>query len=350
MKTRTSLSVLTIILLVLIMCFPCCKDNNSDDNPSYSISLKESTEVTETSFVANWITNATGIKSGTIELSFDETFLDLEKTININDPGKGSQLVEDLHGATIYFFRIILNMDDGQSLKSESGRTTTSYVDEATVLTTEDGLSITCRVKYLSSNTGQRPAIIFMHQFMCLGNFWNGADVTDNCIAEGWVCLVMNFRGHFGSSSWTLPTTLEEMFDYQTALDYDLMAAIDYLKSNPNVDGSRIALVGASLGACMSLEGNCREEVITSVALTPSLVVPWTLCPGTPLKSVFYLVGEMNKNELIDYYKDTQTLYNNTQEPKKLYVASQSRDHGWDLLNDETNHMVVDWLKARFSE
>lgn len=335
---------------LVLMCSYCSKDEEST-TPENAITVQQTTDVTENSFIINWTTNVSDINSINILLALDDSFSQLEGNIPVNDPGKTNQLVNGLVGATRYYIKMVIELSGGTTLESNVIITATEYQDMPISFTTEDGLNITGRIKYRNSDIGERPAIIFMHQYKSLGNQWNGSDLERKCVSEGWVCLLINFRGHFGSDPWDVPPspTLEGITEYQEVLGYDVTAAVEFVKSNPIVDPEKLALLGASLGANMSLEGNC--QVLTSVAFTPSLVIPNTLCSGSTLQSVFYIVGEFDKaGDIIDFCKDTKVHYNNTLEPKKLIVVPESQSHGWNLLTASIEDQVIEWLDVRFTE
>jgi dienelactone hydrolase len=349
MKTRNLINMLVIMaLLALIMASSCKKD---EEEQSASVQMEKTTDVTENSVVIHWSTTATAIKIVTVKVALDENFQDIQQEINVADPNAKSQLVEGLKGASYYYVKVILELIEGALVESDIEAVKTGYQDEPVNLTAQDGLNITGRIKYLESNTERKPAIVFMHQLQAPGNSWNGSETERKCVAEGWVCLVINFRGHFSSDDWPFPTNLQEVYDFVGACAYDMKAAVEFLRDDPKVNPEKIALLGASLGANETLEGNCLDGVVTSVALTPSMVLKNEICAGVPLKSVFYIVGEFNVPlpPEPNYPQDTQALYDNTQEPKKLLMLPLA-DHGWELLNDDIENQIVAWLDTRFSE
>lgn len=348
MKAKQFLGSLLLFSLLVIQNLSCKKD---DINTPPTITIEKATEVTETSFVINWATTATDIDKITIKLSLDGDMKNIEDDVHVTDLAKTSHLFEGLKGATDYYLKIKMELAGGTTLESSIKKVGTSYQDESVTMTTSDGLSLAGRIKYLGSDSSKRPAIIFMHQYKCLGNYWNGSDLERKCVARGWVCMVLDFRGHFGSDSWPLPDffSMQEIKDIQTILGLDVTAAVNFMKSNPKVDADKLALLGASLGANMSLEGNC--QVLTSVAFASSLWIPNSLCTGVPLKSVFYIVGEFDITQSPgpNFCEDTKVHYSNTQDPKKLLIMPV-KDHGWNVITPAIEDEVVDWLETRFTE
>ncbi len=92
------------------------------------VTLNDPTNVTETSFTANWTVNKTNIQSCQVELSLQSDFSDILKTVTVSDPLKTSQLIDGLHGATNYYHRIKVTLDDGTtSGVSDSKKVATSF-------------------------------------------------------------------------------------------------------------------------------------------------------------------------------------------------------------------------------
>ena len=311
--------------------------------------LLEPTDVKETSFVANWSVNKTGINSIIIELSLTQDFTDIFKTITVSDPAKTSQLIEGLNGATAYHHRINLALSDGTSGTSNVQSLMTSYYSEDVNVTTVDGFNIAGEICYLESNTTKTPGILLMG-VGGLPNSWRNEETFYNLVASGYVCYVFDWRGQ-GQSEYFPP--LQHIDSLEVYLNNyhkkDLLACYTHFKTHSKVDSTKIALAGGSLGATMSLVGNAFNNVKASVALSPAL---YGLILEGPLQNVLYIACEDDDSSLgIDYSEDAEKLFENyTIEPKKIMIRPGSA-HGLDVLGLQgIKKEVVDWIKTRFAD
>jgi fermentation-respiration switch protein FrsA (DUF1100 family) len=82
------------------------------------------------------------------------------------------------------------------------------------------------------------------------------AELAENICGEGFAVLIFNFRGTGGSQG---------NFDI-LGWTYDLSAAIDYLCDLPEMNGSRLSLLGFSGGAAVSVCVAAQDERVSSVA------------------------------------------------------------------------------------
>ena len=134
----------------------------------------------------------------------------------------------------------------------------------ATMVTATDGMEVPAQV-FMPSNHKQgekHPAIIFLHggsrRQMLLGfnysQYYSNAYAMNQYFAsQGYVVLSLNYRSGIGYG-----------LEFREALNYgadgasevrDLIGAGMYLKSRPDVDGSKIALWGGSYGGYLTAHG-----------------------------------------------------------------------------------------------
>ena len=123
---------------------------------------------------------------------------------------------------------------------------------------------------YYDSKFDASPAVILLHM--------RGSDKSANSQlaatlqAEGYAVLAIDLRGH-GESRF--PDGSNPGHEKLTSADYlamlrDIRAAHDYLNSRDDVDGERIAIVGASIGANLAIMYAASDRrVRTVVALSP---------------------------------------------------------------------------------
>lgn len=345
MKTHKMLALLCTLSLAI---FFSCGDK-TDTTPDLNITVLDPTDMTESGFTAHWSINKTNITTLRIELAQNNDFAEIVKEISLNDPSQTSQWIDGLHGATKYYLRVIATLDDGTSGTSLNKTVQTSYQSEDANVITSDGIHIAGDLYYLNSNPAKSPAIILMGH-MSIINMWKNDDVFLNLLAQGYVCYVFNYRGHGPSEYWDIISieTLEEIAEF--VRDYaskDLEACYTYLRGHAKVDSTRIGLMGGSLGANESMIGNGWPGVKVSVGLTNSRV---GLENTGILQNVLFVVSELDCNALFCFKDETEILYNNAAEPKKMIVIPGDF-HGLDMLLDkDLIQEILDWINARMEE
>jgi len=300
--------------------------------------------ISETGFQLNWsITNPAGFNTIEILLSEDEEMTKIVKFMELNDISAQNVIFDGLKGATTYFYKVSLKNQGSTVVESDLKRVETSFKMESFNLITEDSYSLSAKFAYLESVSGSRPGIIMMHEFGVWVNPWVGSDLLKQLVADGYVCITFFFRGH-GTS--TPVDDMMALINDKSILTRDLQAAIDYMNEHELVSGT-LGLIGGSMGAIMALAGNGHEEVLSSVALSPTRDGVFVIFPNMTLSSVYYLVGEQDirDQEGGDFPAETNALYSLTEEPRKLNIIPGTSDHGSNLLSrDSLNTSIEEWF------
>ena len=296
----------------------------------------------------NWsLSTQNGFQSIAVEIATDIEMITKVKYVTTEDITSLSIQIDGLKGASKYFYRISL-LDNGIPVfQSSIKEVYTSYRMDNVDLVIEDNYTLSSKLAYLESLSGSRPGIILMHEFGVWVNPWVGSDLLKKLVAEGYVCLTFFNRGH-GTS--TPVDDLMELINDKSLLAKDLKAAIDYMNEHELVYSGKLGLVGGSMGAIMALAGNGYDEVLSSVALSPTVDGVFVIFPGMTLSSVYYLVGELDIHDdpAVDFPAETNALYDLTDEPKKLDIIPGTSDHGSNLLSrDSLNTSILDWILER---
>ena len=346
---RSNIVFSVIIISLGFLVSSCNKEQNNDP---LSITINSATEITETGFTINWTVNTTDIEKIIIELSKDESMGSDVEIIDVASTDQTSKAIEGLDGATNYYFRINAVLDNGGSLLSDIESVITGYERKSVDITTADGISLSGTLKYLAGNEGKKPGIIFMHEMGAWINEWKNAEVVTDFIALGYVCLILEFRGHFSSEDVPMPTTQEEIEAFIFDVSNDLIAAVEFMKTHEKVDGENLSLVGASLGGIMSIAGNGYSEVKSSVALSGTTLGMYSIFPSLVVSSAFFIAGENDvTSQGVDFAAEAQTLFNMSQEPKKIKVIPNNGEHGTALLLvPGLNQEIIEWVEAGFSK
>jgi dienelactone hydrolase len=226
----------------------------------------------------------------------------------------------------------------------------TYYQTEDVDVTTSDGLNIAGKICYLESVSAKKPGVLLMG-VLGLPNLWKNEETFNKLVAAGYVCYIFDWRGQGQSDSFPPPTNADEIFYYvDNYYKFDLTACYNYLKNHPQVDSTKLALAGGSLGANMSLVGNNWNNIKASAALSASLA---GLNLAQPLQNVLYIVCENDCSSAYNFcYVDhtTQLYEDNTIDPKKL-VIFPGNHHGLDVMGlPGVSTEIVDWIKERMED
>lgn len=340
------LSLPILLLALLSSCEIGGGGGGDPDTPS--LTVETPTDITESGFQVNWTLNTSyGFNSIAVAISEDEDMSQVSKYLETQNTFAQSLQVEGLKGAKTYYYTISL-LDNGITIfTSEIKMVETSMKMESIQLLTEDAVNLSGRLAYLESLSGSRPGIILMHEFGVWVNPWLGSNLLRDLVAEGYVCFTFFFRGH-GTSDPV--DDLMDLLNNRDLLGKDLQAAVDFMNEHEKVSSGKLGLVGGSIGGTMALAGNGYEEVLTSVALSPASDGVFMIFPDMTLSSVYYLAGELDvgTDPSADFPSEAQTLYQQTEEPKKLDIILGSDDHGSNLLSRDTlTTSVRDWIIER---
>jgi len=341
MKTKAILFLVSTLILVI---FSGCPNTEETPDPELKVTMKDATNVTETSFTANWDVNRTDLKSTTVEISTQSDFSIIEQVYKLSsNPTEKSQLVDGLKGATTYYYRILVTAENNDTGSGSSSVRTTFKKENIEVISSED-IKIRGDMSYLENSKEKLPLVICLGHYE-ISNLWKNEDIFYELIARGYACCTFNYRGLGNSDPWPLTYDIEEFEEYiNHYARNDLHAVYTYLKSHPKIDSTTIALMGGSLGSNESMIGNNWPGVKCSVGLTTSRL---GIEESGILHNVFFIASEQDCNIYYCYKEEAEFLYNNAEEPKKMMIISGDT-HGLDMLiNPDVGNEILNWIDAR---
>jgi dienelactone hydrolase len=118
----------------------------------------------------------------------------------------------------------------------------------------------------LPAANGPHPGVVVAHGFS--GSAGLMAPFGDTLAARGYAVVLLDFSGH-GANTGPLPDQAAGTAESTAALQRDLDAAVNHLRSLPDVDPSRIALVGHSMGAgAVTRYAAAHPDVTATVAIS----------------------------------------------------------------------------------
>jgi len=217
---------------------------------------------------------------------------------------------------------------------------------EARYLPTGDGWRVAAW--YWPPSGAKAPGVILLHMRGKDKSSWG--DMPNKLLAEGYSVVAIDLRGHgetLNPEGQRVGLNGLKDADYQAMLN-DVAAAHAMLDGEENVDGDRVAIIGASIGANLAIMYAAGDKrVRTAVALSPGLDY-MSLKPLDYLadygKRALYLVasaGDKPSHDACLAIKDA------TAADPVSYREFPGRDHGTNLLTaheglDDT--IISGWL------
>jgi pimeloyl-ACP methyl ester carboxylesterase len=150
---------------------------------------------------------------------------------------------------------------------------TGSAIDEGGItLETFDRVQIRAEFTLPEGIPAPIPSALLLHGYGEDSSVW--ADLEARLLTEGWAVMKMDLRGH-GQSTIRNSQSIEPSESWRTdpqQFPLDLEPALDWLKTQPRVDATRLAVIGSDVGANLALVASGRySEVATVVAINPDV-------------------------------------------------------------------------------
>ena len=191
------------------------------------------------------------------------------------------------------------------------------------------------------------PVVILAHQFGSDRSGW--APLTEALHARGIGTLALDLRGH-GASTQKNGTEVKVSADFAASakavgfdqIPSDLGLAAAWLRKQHGVDGRRIGLAGASVGAFSVLLAEPRVHPIAVLSLSPAGNVAFGDHAMDELKAGI-LKGQASV--LVMAAHDDKDAYDNAQAVKGLpgvdVLTADGKAHGFDFFKDRVDTMAV---------
>ena len=227
-----------------------------------------------------------------------------------------------------------------------------------------DGISVGALFGQIEGSQEPRPVVILIHDFILDNSEWFQTDFFVELLERGYLPLAINLRGHGIQGLGNTPLPEDRQFLQLEDLEnmhLDVQAALNWLRSQPAADVSRIAVVGSGVGgnvAYVSM-GVFPQQIKTVVALSPGLwdntlqpiVIGAGLDPFSP-HSILFLVGSEDvtitqDGEELNFPTFSNNLASITADPKTLAVFDGIADHASQLLLVQgVSEQIFTWLET----
>jgi dienelactone hydrolase len=184
---------------------------------------------------------------------------------------------------------------------------------------------------------GRRPGVVVAHGFA--GSARLMAQFGDSLAARGYVVVLLDFSGH-GANTHPLPDDSASSDDARSGLVRDLDVAVAHLRTLPDVDPARIALVGHSMGAsAVTRYAVGHPDITATVAI--SLPGSSAVQPDRPAR-LLLLVGAL---EFPDFRAEAARAVA-TGTPGRSMVIVPGVEHISILYAQRTHSETANWLDA----
>ena len=228
----------------------------------------------------------------------------------------------------------------------ENGLKTDSRIVEKITFKTEDGVEITGN--YFKPGKEHSPVFLLLHMMPSTKESWN---LFASLLQEkGFAVLAIDLRGHGGSTDKNgTKLDYKEFKDAQHRESMkDIAAAKDFLASKKEIDISRMAIAGASIGANLalwqaSIDKDVRLLVLLSAGLNYRGIQTAQLAPG--FQGPVYILA--SEGDTTNAAQNSRKLFEIFPGDKKLEII-QGDSHGTNMFLSEPGLMdkLLDWIKA----
>jgi dienelactone hydrolase len=212
---------------------------------------------------------------------------------------------------------------------------------------TEDNLTISAWYQLPESKVEKNPAIILIHQGRSSKDEWVALPLWDMLLKQGYALLAYDIRQHGESSKDQ--GSLRDLFNNSSRSPLDLKAAIKFLQSDERVDGQRIGIIGASIGAnlaCVAASSNNYgiKSVVSISAKTAAAQSLSGLDSDIKPRNIFLIASEKEQGGRRKQW--AEELFSRATGERRVEIASGSK-HGSFILreNPELNDQIIEWFK-----
>jgi pimeloyl-ACP methyl ester carboxylesterase len=188
------------------------------------------------------------------------------------------------------------------------------------------------------------PAVLLLHGYGEDRAVWN--DFSKELLSRGWAVMALDLRGH-GESLQKNQRPIQASPDWRTNLHefpLDLDPALDWLKSRPRVDNSKIVVIGSDVGANLALIASGRfSEVRTVVAIKPNIEESLALAGSAQDFQPRSSLVIVSNNSESDRVKSAAI-----RAPSRVLVVPESGGTSKWTANKQVKDAIFQWLKETY--
>jgi len=228
------------------------------------------------------------------------------------------------------------------SLKSQNKQS-----DNDITITTKDGIKISAFYKYKKNQLAFRPAIILIHQGGSSKEEWLALPIVNKLIEEGYAILAYDVRQH--GTSGKDKGSIYDLFNNPNRAPLDLLAVMDFLIKDRNIDHNRIGILGASIGANLACAASASDKynvksIVSMSAKTGAAQNLSGLKETIHPKNAFYIASKGDQKGMrVQWAKE---LYNLTTGAKQIKIVEGDK-HGSFMIKEQAllENNIIEWFK-----
>jgi len=214
-------------------------------------------------------------------------------------------------------------------------------VAEDVTLKTEDGVTLSCDYLLPGDDMGKLPAVVLIHQGGSHRGEWG--DFPNQLLQKGYAVFAYDVRGHGLSDK---VEDIYSLFNDPNQAPKDLLAVLAFLRKQPRIDATRLAVVGSSIGSNLACVASSEMGIKTAVAMSGKTSAVYNLAGKKDLKlaSIFHISSELDGGGKRAVW--ARQLFDSTAEPRQLQIVKGSQAHGVSIFNDEPDlpSQIIKWL------
>ncbi len=189
------------------------------------------------------------------------------------------------------------------------------------------------------------PAVLLVHQYLSDRTEWDALQGT--LVEAGYVTLAIDLRGH--GESDPQDGDISGLLTDPLQAPLDVAAGLGLLSQAPQVDPGRIGVVGASVGANLSVVAMHRGETNVAVALSPRtdpILALAEVSDAVAVDNLYCLAGENDGGG--DQAASCTALADQATGSGNAVIIPSSSAHGTALLerSPELVSDILEWLAA----
>jgi dienelactone hydrolase len=212
---------------------------------------------------------------------------------------------------------------------------------------TKDSITISATFEIPKVENKKHPALILIHQGGSTREEWKALQLWNDLLAEGYAILAYDVRIH--GTSETDEGDIYNLFDNPYRAPLDLLAAIDFLEKEQNIDSNRIGIIGASIGANLACVASASEKynIKSAVSMSSKTKAVQSLSGSNEkltLKNVFHIASKQEQNGMRATWANE--LFSKTTGYKEVVIANGNK-HGSFILREKKilQTRIIEWFK-----
>lgn len=212
---------------------------------------------------------------------------------------------------------------------------------------TQDNVKIVGWYQLPAVKLGKLPLVVFIHQGGSSKKEWTTQPIWQTLIKQGYAVLAFDLRQH--GDSEVDRDDITDLFNNPKRAPLDLLAVLKFVRKDPRIDNTRIAILGASVGANLAVMAASEDKyhIKSVVAMSGKVAAAQNLSGAKSTlqpKNAFLIASEHEQGGLRKEW--AQQWFNVTQGHRKLSIAP-GKAHGSFILSEspDLNQQIVDWFK-----